>query len=246
MSDDTTEQRPAALVFGGSRGIGAAAAKRLAEDGFRVALTYAARADKAEDVVTAIRRQGGEAFAIQADSADPAAIRSAVSQATERFGTISVVVVNAGIFKMATVDAVSLEDLDQMIAINVRGVFLSIQAAVPHMADGGRVITIGSNVAIRTGFRGSSVYQFTKAAVAAMVKGLALDLAPRRITVNNIQPGPTNTDINAGAIEMLSSMSPLKRVADPAEIAGAVSYLARNESGYMTGASLTIDGGFVL
>ena len=246
MSDDTTERRPAALVFGGSRGIGAAAAKRLAEDGFRVALTYVARADKAEDVVTAIRRQGGEAFAIQADSADPAAIRSAVSQATERFGAISVVVVNAGIFKMATIDAVSLEDLDQMIAINVRGVFLSIQATVPHMADGGRVITIGSNVAIRTGFPGSSVYQFTKAAVAAMVKGLALDLGPRRITVNNIQPGPTNTDINSGAIEMLSSMSPLKRVADPAEIAGAVSYLARNESGYMTGASLTIDGGFVL
>jgi 3-oxoacyl-[acyl-carrier protein] reductase len=246
MSDATTEQRPTALIFGGSRGIGAAAAKRLAEDGFRVALTYAARADKAEDVVTAIRSQGGEAFAIQADSANPAAIRSAVRQATERFGTISVVVVNAGIFKMATIDAVSLEDLDQMIAINVRGVFLSIQAAVPHMADGGRVITIGSNVAIRTGFPGSSVYQFTKAAVAAMVKGLALDLAPRRITVNNIQPGPTDTDINAGAIEMLSSMSPLKRVADPAEIAGAVSYLARNESGYMTGASLTIDGGFVL
>jgi 3-oxoacyl-[acyl-carrier protein] reductase len=241
-----TMQRPAALVFGGSRGIGAAAAKRLAEDGFRVALTYAARADKAEDVVTAIRSKGGEAFAVQADSADPAAIRSAVSQATERFGTISVVVVNAGIFKMAPIDAVSLEDLDQMIAINVRGVFLSIQAAVPHIADGGRVITIGSNVAIRTGFPGSSVYQFTKAAVAAMVKGLALDLAPRRITVNNIQPGPTNTDINTGSIEMLSSMSPLKRVADPAEIAGAVSYLARNESGYMTGASLTIDGGFVL
>ncbi|WP_262297770.1 SDR family NAD(P)-dependent oxidoreductase [Microvirga sesbaniae] len=246
MSNDTTEQRPAALIFGGSRGIGAAAAKRLAEDGFRVALTYVAHADKAEDVVTAIRSQGGEAFAIRADSADPAAIRSAVSQATERFGTISAVVVNAGIFKMATLDAVSLEELDQMIAINVRGVFLSIQATVPHMADGGRVITIGSNVAIRTGFPGSSVYQFTKAAVAAMVKGLALDLAPRRITVNNIQPGPTNTDINAGSIQMLSSMSPLKRVADPAEIAGAVSYLARSESGYMTGASLTIDGGFVL
>lgn len=196
--------------------------------------------------MTAIRSKGGEAFAIPADSADPAAIQSAVAKATERFGAINVVVVNAGIFRMATIDAVSIEDLDRMININVRGVFLSIQATVPHMIDGGRVITIGSNVAIRTGLPGSSVYQFTKAAVAAMAKGLALDLAPRKITVNNIQPGPTNTDINTGAIEMLSSMSPLKRVADPAEIAGVVSYLARSESGYMTGASLTIDGGFVL
>jgi NAD(P)-dependent dehydrogenase (short-subunit alcohol dehydrogenase family) len=134
----------------------------------------------------------------------------------------------------------------QMIAINVRGVFLSVQAAVPHMVDGGRVITIGSNAAIRTGFPGSSVYQFTKAAVAAMVKGLALDLAPRKITVNNVQPGPTNTDITAGAIDMLSDISPLKRVADPAEIAGVVSYLARGKAGFMSGASLTIDGGLTL
>jgi 3-oxoacyl-[acyl-carrier protein] reductase len=130
--------------------------------------------------------------------------------------------------------------------VNVRGVYLSIQAAVPHTVDGGRVITIGSNVAIRTGFPGSSVYQMTKGAVAAMVKGVALDLAPRRITVNNIQPGPTDTDINAGSIDMLSEMSPLKRVAKPEEIAGLVSYLARDESRYMTGTSLTIDGGFTL
>ncbi len=133
-----------------------------------------------------------------------------------------------------------------MIDVNVRGVFLSIQAALPHIPDGGRVVTIGSCVALRTGMPGASVYQFTKSAVAGMVKGLALDLAPRRITINNVQPGPTDTDINAGAVEMLSERSPLRRVADPSEVAGFVSYLARAEAGFVTGASLTIDGGFTL
>jgi 3-oxoacyl-[acyl-carrier protein] reductase len=169
-----------------------------------------------------------------------------VKQAVEHYGPLSVVVVNAGVFRMTTIDAVTLDELDLMLNINVRGVYLSIQAAVAEMQDGGRVITIGSNVAIRTGHRGTSVYQMTKGAVAAMVKGVALDLAPRRITVNNIQPGPTQTDITAGAIDMLSGLSPLNRVAEPEEIAGVISYLARAESGYMTGASLTIDGGFTL
>jgi 3-oxoacyl-[acyl-carrier protein] reductase len=139
-----------------------------------------------------------------------------------------------------------VEDLDQMLNVNVRAVFLSIQATVPHLVDGARVITIGSNVAIRTGFQGSSVYQLTKTAVAGMVKGVALDLAPRGITVNNIQPGPTETDMTAGMTEMLAGMSPLKRVGKPQEIAGLISYLASEESGYMTGASLTIDGGLTL
>lgn len=238
--------RKTALVFGGSRGIGAAAASRLAKDGFAVAFTYAARADKAREVVDRITADGGAAFAIQADSADPAAIQAAVAKAVERFGPINVVVVNAGILRIGTVDAVSLEELDLMLNVNVRGVFLSIQAALPHLVDGGRVITIGSNVAHHTSTPGASVYQFTKAAVAGMAKGLALDLAPRAITVNNVQPGPTDTDINAGAIDILSGRSPLRRVARPEEIAGLVSYLASEESGYMTGASLTIDGGFTL
>ena len=134
-----------------------------------------------------------------------------------------------------------------MISINFRGVFLSIQAAVPHMKDGGRIITIGSNTAIRTGHAGSSIYQVTKAAVAGLVKGLALDLAPRQITVNNVQPGPTATEIHESlSAPDVSGFTPLKRIAQPAEIAGLISYLARNESGYMTGSSLTIDGGYVL
>ncbi|WP_334185473.1 SDR family oxidoreductase [Novosphingobium sp.] len=235
-----------ALIFGGSRGIGAAAVERLAQDGYAVGFTYANSEKPATALAEAIAGRGGEALAIRADSADAAALTSAVAQFVDQYGKIDLVLVNAGLFRMNTIEAVTLDELDSMLAVNVRGVYLSIQAAVPHTVDGGRVITIGSNVAIRTGFPGSSVYQMTKGAVAAMVKGVALDLAPRRITVNNIQPGPTDTDINAGSIDMLSEMSPLKRVAKPEEIAGLVSYLARDESRYMTGTSLTIDGGFTL
>jgi 3-oxoacyl-[acyl-carrier protein] reductase len=246
MTIAITAGRKVALVFGGSRGIGAATVVRLAADGFAVAFTFVASADRAKVLTDDLIASGGDALAIAADSADPAAIRAAVEQAVAHFGKIDVVVVNAGLFRMNAIEAVGLEELDQMLAVNVRGVYLSVQAAVPHIVDGGRVIVIGSNVAIRTGMPGSSVYQMTKGAVAAMVKGVALDLAPRRITVNNVQPGPTDTDINSGAIDMLSGMSPLGRVAAPAEIAGLIAYLAREEAGYVTGASLTIDGGFTL
>lgn len=242
----TTKSSKVALVFGGARGIGAASVARFAKDGYAVAFTYVSNDESAKAVADAIAAAGGEALAIKADSADAAQLTSAVEQAVARFGAIDAVVVNAGIFRLGTIDAVSLADLDQMLDVNVRGVFLAIQAAAPHVKDGGRVVTIGSNVAIRTGMAGASVYQFTKGALAAMVKGVALDLAPRGITVNNVQPGPTDTDINAGSIEVLAGMSPLKRVADPAEIAGLIAYVTGPEAGYMTGASLTIDGGFTL
>ena len=242
----TINERKTALVFGGARGIGAASVRRLAKDGFDVAFTYVSRADSASELASSIQAAGRKVLAIQADSANPDAISEAVRTAVDELGPLDVVVVNAGILRINTVDAVALEELDLMIDVNIRGVFLAIQAAVAQMKDGGRVVTIGSNTAERTGFQGSSVYQFTKAAVAAMVKGLALDLAPRRITVNNVQPGPTNTDMNTGSIEFLTDRSPLQRVADPAEIAELVSYLAGPGSSYMTGSSLTIDGGWVL
>lgn len=238
--------RQAALVFGGSRGIGAAAVARLLADGYAVAFTFVSRPDKAQEIEKAAEVAGQEALAIHADSADPAAVQSAVQAAVERFGPLSVVVVNAGILRLGMIDAVSLEELDKMLDVNVRGVYLSIQATVPHLVDGARVMTIGSNTAIRTGFAGSSVYQMTKSAVAGMVKGIALDLAPRKITVNNVQPGPVETDMSAGHIEMLEKLSPLKRIGSAQEIAGLISYLASEESRYMTGASLTIDGGFTL
>ena len=154
--------------------------------------------------------------------------------------------VNAGVLRLASVEAFTLEDLDLMLDVNVRGVFLAIQASVARMHDGGRVVTIGSNTAVRAGSRGSSVYAMTKAAVATMVKGIALDLAPRQITVNNVQPGPTETDMTAAMVARLREVIPVGRMGQPDEIAALVSYLAGPEAGYMTGASLTIDGGYVL
>ena len=235
-----------AMVFGRSRGIGAAIVQRLAEDGADVALTYVSAANKAAEAVAAVEATGRRGLAIKADSADAAAIQEAVAQVVGRFGRFDIVVISAGILRLGSVENVSLEDLDRMLDVNVRGVFVAIQAAARLLADGGRVITIGSNTAIRTGFPGSSVYSMTKAAVATMVKGIALDLAPRSITVNNVQPGPTETDMTVDHLEMVKSLVPLGRVGQPREIAGLVAYLASEESAYMTGASLTIDGGYVL
>jgi 3-oxoacyl-[acyl-carrier protein] reductase len=235
-----------AMVFGGSRGIGAAIVQRLAEDGADVALTWVSQANKAAETVEAVEAVGRKALAIKADSADAAAIQNAVAQTIDRFGRLDIIVVNAGILRLGSVETVSLEDLDRMLDVNVRGVFVAIQAAAPRLTDGGRVITIGSNTAIRTGFGGSSGYSMTKAAVATMVKGIAPDLAPRAITVNNVQPGPTETHITVDHLEMVKALVPLGRVGQPREIAGLVAYLASEESAYVTGASLTIDGGYVL
>jgi 3-oxoacyl-[acyl-carrier protein] reductase len=235
-----------ALVFGGSRGIGAAIAQRLAREGSNVAFTYAAAGARASEVAAAIEDQGVAALAIQANSANPAALRDAVGEVVDRFGRIDTVVVAAGILELGDVAELSLANLDRMLDVNVRGVYLAIQAALPHMGSGGRVITIGSNVAERSNHPGSSVYTLTKGAVASMVKALAADLAPRGITINNIQPGPIETDMTASMIEMIREMVPLKRVGQPSEVASLAAWLAGEESGYMTGASLTIDGGMSL
>ena len=164
------------MVFGGSRGIGAAIANRLAGDGFDLALTYVSQPDRAAEVVQAINGLGRSAIAIQADSADADAITASVAHAVDRLGMLDVVVVNAGVLRRATIEAFTLEDLDLMLDVNVRGVFLAIQASTARMRDGGRVITIGSNTAIRTGSQGSSVYAMTKAAVAQLARGAALDV----------------------------------------------------------------------
>ncbi|WP_180862931.1 SDR family oxidoreductase [Cupriavidus pauculus] len=246
MNSPTAKAARAALVFGGSRGIGAAIATRLAQDGFHVALTYATRPDKAAEVVARIEAAGGQGLAIAADSADPAAIRAAVRQAVARFGPLDAAVVNAGVLRLGTIDTVADADLGLMLDVNIRGVFVAIQAAAAQVRDGGHLITIGSNTAIRTGAPGGAVYAMTKAAVAALVKNVALELAPRGITINNIQPGPTVTDMTAEMVEHLIPKIPLGRVGRPEEIAGLASWLASPASAYMTGASLTIDGGYVL
>ena len=246
MNEDRKLTGKIAIVFGGSRGIGAATARRLARDGADVALTYVTAPDRAAETVRAIEAAGRTGMAIKADSADPEAIEAAVAKTVERFGKLDIAVVNAGILLLGDVAAVSVENLDRMLDINVRGVFLSIQAAAARLSDGGRIITIGSNTAVRSGHPGSSVYSMTKAAVAVMVKGVAADLAGRGITVNNIQPGPTVTDMTAAHIEAIKPFIPLQRAGDPDEIAGLVAYLASKESAYMTGSSLTIDGGMAL
>jgi len=241
-----TAQARIALVFGGSRGIGAGIAVRLAQEGANVVLTYAAAMTKANEVVAAIEQEGRAALAIQADSGNAADLQSAVRQAVARFGRIDIVVVAAGILHIADVAEFSIDQLDRMLDVNVRGVYLAIKAALPHMEEGGRIVTIGSNVAERSSHPGSSVYAMTKGAVAVMVKGLAVDLAPRGITINNIQPGPIATDMTADLLEMITPLIPVKRVGQPAEIGGLVAYLTGPDSGYMTGASLTIDGGMSL
>jgi 3-oxoacyl-[acyl-carrier protein] reductase len=246
-TENTTESSsPTAIVFGGSRGIGAAIARRLARDGANVALTYVSAPERAEETVSAIEGLGRSALAIRADSANPAELKGAVEQAVGRFGRLDIVVVNAGILRLGDFAAVDLAELDLMLNVNVRGVFLAIQAAAAHLPRGGRIITIGSNVAVRSGHPGSSVYSLTKAAVAVMVKGIAVDLAPRGITINNVQPGPITTDMTRDHLEAIMPLIPLHRVGEPDEVAGLVAYLASAESGYMTGSSLTIDGGMAL
>jgi 3-oxoacyl-[acyl-carrier protein] reductase len=160
-------------------------------------------------------------------------------------GALDIFVSSAGILAMGTIDNYSLEDFERMVAINVRAAFVGIQAASQAMKDGGRIVIIGSSTAIRTAFPGASVYSMTKAALTGLVRGAAIDLAPRAITVNNVQPGPTATDMSSAYAELAKTLVPLKRMGDVSEVASFVSYLASKEAGFITGASLTIDGGYV-
>jgi 3-oxoacyl-[acyl-carrier protein] reductase len=236
-----------ALVTGGSRGIGAAIAKRLALEGAAVAITYVNGKQHADAVIRDVETAAGKALAIQADSADAAALRSAVSSTVKSLGRLDILVNNAGLATMAAIDEFSLEDFDRMVAINVRAVFVACQEAARYMTAGGRIINIGSVNADRMPFPGGSVYAMTKAAVAGLTRGLARDLGSRGITVNNIQPGPIATDMNppVGAFaDSLRALMALPQYGDVSDVAGLVSYLASAEGRFITGASLNIDGGF--
>jgi 3-oxoacyl-[acyl-carrier protein] reductase len=236
-----------AFIQGGSRGIGAAIASRLARDGAAVVITYVSSPEKAQQVVGEIEKNGGRALAIKADSGDANAVRQAIDQAAAAFGRIDILVNNAGVLAMGPVDDFSLEDFDRTLAVNVRSVFVATQQAVRHMKEGGRVITIGSTNADRMPFAGGAAYAMSKSAIVGLTKGLARDLGPRGITVNNVQPGPVDTDMNPAngdfAQTMLGLMA-IPRYGKGEEIAAFVSYLAGPEAGYITGASLSIDGGF--
>jgi 3-oxoacyl-[acyl-carrier protein] reductase len=242
-----TLQQKRAFITGGSRGIGAAIVKRLAREGAHVALTYVSQPDHANATAEAARALGVQALAIHADNADATAVVAAVERTVQAFGGLDILVHNAGIAVMAPLADYRLEDFDRMVAVNLRAVFVATQAAVTHMPSGGRVITIGSCNAERMPFEGGAVYAMSKAALVGLVKGLARDLGPRGITVNNVQPGPIDTDMNPadsdfGAI--LRTLMALPRYGAAEEIGALVAYLAGPEAGFVTGASLTIDGGF--
>lgn len=235
-----------ALVTGGSRGIGAAIAKRLASDGATVAITYAKDATAANAVVKAIESKGGKALAIQANAADPNAVEGAVDKAVAALGRLDVLVNNAGTAIPKKFEDTTLEELDQVINLNIRGVFVTTKAALKHMNDGGRIIMVGSCVGERMMTPGLVPYSATKGAVKMFTQGLSREVGDRGITVNNIQPGPIDTDLNPAAGDWAAPQkanTALHRYGSVDEVAALVAFVAGPESSYITGANLTVDGG---
>src|ERR1700750_2019816 len=235
-----------ALITGGSRGIGAAIAKRLAAGGARVAITFAKDASAASAVVKAIEGNGGKAVAIQADAADAEAVKAAVEKAVATFGRLDVLVNNAGTAIPKPFEESTLEEMDRVLDINVRGVFVATQAALKHMKSGGRVIMIGSSVGEHVLVPGLVAYSATKGAVKIFTQALSRELGSRGITVNNVQPGPIDTELNPATSEWAvpqKAATALDRYGHVDEIAAMVAFVAGPESSYITGANLTVDGG---
>src|SRR5256885_5375686 len=235
-----------ALVTGGSRGIGAAIAKRLASDGANVAITYSKGADAAASVVKAIQRDGGNAIAIQADAADPDAVKAAVEKTVANFGRLDVLVNNAGTAFPKPFEETTLEEMDHVIDINIRGVFVATQAALKYMKSGGRIIMIGSAVGERVAAPGLVPYAATKGAVRMFSQALAREIGSRGITVNNVQPGPIDTELNPATGDWAvpqKAATALNRYGHVDEIAAMVAFVAGPEASYVTGANLTVDGG---
>jgi 3-oxoacyl-[acyl-carrier protein] reductase len=235
-----------ALVTGASRGIGAAIAKRLAAEGATVAITYAKDAKGADAVVKSIEESGSKAFAVQADAADVNAVKAAVEETVKRFGRIDVLVNNAGTAIPKPFEETTLEEIDQMFDINVRGALIATQAALKHMPDGGRIISIGSCVGERNMTPGLTAYSATKGAIKMFTQGLAREVGQRGITVNNVQPGPIDTDLNPASGDWAAPQvanTALNRYGHVDEVAALVAFVASPEAGYITGANLTVDGG---
>jgi len=238
-----------ALVTGGSRGIGAAIVKRLASDGATVAFTYVSAADKANALVTEVEKAGGKALAIKADSSDEKAIAAAVEQTVNTFGSLSILVNNAGVFLVQPVDSAEANagEINRLFAINQTATFAAVRTAIKHLGEGGRIISIGSTINNRVGMSGLADYAASKAAVAAYTKGWAWDLGKKGITVNNVQPGPIDTDMNPDNSDFATTMKAglaLGRYGKADEVAAAVSFLASPEASYITGISLDVDGGY--
>jgi 3-oxoacyl-[acyl-carrier protein] reductase len=235
-----------ALVTGGSRGIGAAIAKRLAADGASIAITYAKGKDAAASVVDAIEKAGGKAIAIQADAADSDAVKAAVEKTVAALGGLDVLVNNAGTAIPKPFEETTLEEMDHMIDINFRGILAATQAALKHIKKGGRIIMIGSCVGERVLTPGLVAYSATKGAVKMFTQGLSREVGSRGITVNNVQPGPIDTDLNPASGDWATpqlAVTGLGRYGHVDEVAALVSFVAGPESSYITGANLTVDGG---
>lgn len=235
-----------ALVTGGSRGIGAAIARRLARDGADVAITYVTSPEKAAAVLADVRAARRRSLSIAADSADPAAVVAAVDRVAAEFGRIDILVNNAGIFIPARFEETTLAETERLWAVNVRAVVVAIQAALPHMPSGGRIITIGSCLGERVPTPGVTLYSMTKSALIGLTRGLARDLGPRAITVNVVEPGPIDTDMNPatgrGAGDQCA-LTALGHYGSGDDVAALVAHLAGEEGRYITGATLLVDGG---
>ena len=235
-----------ALVTGASRGIGAAIARRLAADGASVAITYSKGADAAASVVKAIEDAGGKALAIHADARDASAVKLAVEKTVATFGQLDVLVNNAGTAIPKPFEEATSEELDLLIDLNLRGVFVATQEALKHIGEGGRIIMIGSCVGERNFTPGLAAYAATKGAVKMFTQGLAREVGSRGITVNNVQPGPIDTDLNPAAGDWAAPQianTALRRYGHVDEVAALVAFVAGPESSYITGANLTVDGG---
>jgi 3-oxoacyl-[acyl-carrier protein] reductase len=235
-----------ALVTGASRGIGAAIAQRLAADGASVAITYSKGAAAASAVVQSIERKGGRAIAIQADAEDLAAVARAVEQTVVKFGGLDILVNNAGTAIPKPFEETTAAEIDRVIGINIRGTFAATQAALKHMGRGGRIITIGSCVGERMLTPGLVTYSATKGAIKMFTQGLSREVGKRGITVNNVQPGPIDTELNPASGEWAvpqKAVTALDRYGTVDEVAALVAFVAGPESSYITGANLTVDGG---
>lgn len=248
VEEEEQAMKKVAIVTGASRGIGKAVAERLARDGFTVVVNYASSAAEAEQVVSTIKAQGGDAIAIKADVSDAAQVEQLFANTLDKFGTVDVVVQNSGIMPLSPIGKGDAETFDKVISVNLRGTFLVLAQAAQHISTGGRIIAFSSSVLTKS-FPTYGPYIASKAGVEGLVHVLANELRGRDVTVNAIAPGPIATDLflkdkSDDQIAQFTKMSPLERMGQPSDIANVVSFLAGPDGGWMNSQVVLANGGF--